>query len=959
MGTDVKNSLKNTVAAAALVGALGAPAFAAAPPGQDEASEQYEFVLPSYGTINPFYGTINPFYGDINAFYGHISPFWGDISPFWGTINPFYGDISAFWGDISPFYGTINPFWGDISPFYGDINAFWGDIGPFWGDINAFWGDISAFTEDDFAKLASDLDTVFAEADAVFGPAIQAVTGQSMEDAFLAELKARYGIDTSDPESLAELDAQERSAFFLEFYDSLMGFTGSDRVDHWMPSIGWTPSLAQSVGGASGVTVGILDFSLGAYADGDNRATFGGREYLEFNHGLAVASLIGADMDGEGVMGVAPDAAMWLYNPFDETLTANWEDVTWGVQRLAQVNSDIINLSLGVPGWTFHPEWARVMSSGNLNAHASDILFVFAAGNDGVTQTVDVDWSDVGEVENLLIVGSVNPAGEISSFSNRPGEACLTTGGTCAEGHRLMDRFLVAPGELILVPDGEGGVVRMSGTSFAAPLVSGAAALVKGRWNWLEPGDVADVLLRSARDLGEPGVDPVYGWGLLDVEASFQPFDLSNLYHIGGDGSVSGTGEYGFVNGQVLANVEGEYVTLFENFRGTFRDFQVSVDAINFGDDDNPGTHDDAQQYIEEQNRGNGNANGGNGKNKFTFAADRSRVIARSGDVTVTSFASRLDAGERATDGDLMFQAGFAVENAVTGAALRFGHGEGALAFSQGSGFGLASDHRPATGGVNPVLGFASGGAYAAGEMVLSDRLGLAVMMTAKRDGYRFANPVTGESTDLFTTLEAYSAGAVAAELRGRVNDRISLNAGYTRLDESEALLGAQGLGDFVFADAITDAVTFGAEAELPFALSLAGSATMGRTRAGGETVSALRLSEAIISTAFQVTVRRDGVFGQADALRFSLIQPLHAETGAIDYTASVVTDRATGALEAETRRWALSGERDLAAELLYAAPLLDGRAGFSLYTRVEASEARFAGREAEFAGGWRIALDF
>ena len=69
-----------------------------------------------------------------------------------------------------------------------------------------------------------------------------------MEEAFLAELNARYGIDTSDPHALAELDAEERSAFFLEFYDSLMGFTGADRVDHWMPAIGWTPALAQRVG---------------------------------------------------------------------------------------------------------------------------------------------------------------------------------------------------------------------------------------------------------------------------------------------------------------------------------------------------------------------------------------------------------------------------------------------------------------------------------------------------------------------------------------------------------------------------------------------------------------------------------------------------------------------------------------------------------------------------------------
>lgn len=112
-------------------------------------------------------------------------------------------------------------------------------------------------------------------------------------------------------------------------------------------------------------------------------------------------------------------------------------------------------------------------------------------------------------------------------------------------------------------------------------------------------------------------------------------------------------------------------------------------------------------------------------------------------------------------------------------------------------------------------------------------------------------------------------------------------------------------------------------------------------------------------STAFQLSLRRDGVFGDSDALRLSLIQPLHAEDGAIEYSASVVTDRATGALGAETRRWALSGERELAAELLYAGSILDGRAGFSLFTRIDAPEARFAGREAEVTGGWRVDFKF
>lgn len=56
---------KSSVAGAALLTALGAPALAASPPHLDNGAEDYEFVLPSYGNISAFSGATNPFYGEI------------------------------------------------------------------------------------------------------------------------------------------------------------------------------------------------------------------------------------------------------------------------------------------------------------------------------------------------------------------------------------------------------------------------------------------------------------------------------------------------------------------------------------------------------------------------------------------------------------------------------------------------------------------------------------------------------------------------------------------------------------------------------------------------------------------------------------------------------------------------------------------------------------------------------
>jgi subtilisin family serine protease len=531
----------------------------------------YGDIGPFYGDIGAFWGDIGAFYGDIGPFYGDIGAFWGDIGAFYGDIGPFYGDIGAFWGDIGAFYGDIGAFYGDIDAFYGDIGAFWGDIGafwgdigPFWGDINAFWGDIGAFTSDDYAALAADLNTVFDRAEALFGPIVESTTGQSFEDAILTDLNARFGINVDDPQSLASVTAEQRSAYFLALYDALMAFSGRDHVDHWMGAVNWSPAVAWEAGAGRGVHVGLVDFPLvNSFGDGG------------VNHGLAVASLVGASHNGFGAMGVAPRARIWVSNPFDETLTTNWTDVRESVADLVWF-SDIVNLSLGLPGWTFNDGWAEVLSHETVRDHADDALFVFAAGNDGVTQTADVDWSAVGAVDNLLIVGSVNPAGEISSFSNRPGEACLTTGGVCAEGGRLMDRFLVAPGEMLFVPDGQGGYTRMSGTSFAAPLVSGAAALVKSEWSWLDGGDVAEVLLSTAQDLGAPGVDPVYGHGLLDIGAAMAPINADELYFRGRFGWRMPAQRAGLLFSR-LGFRDDLSITVFEDLRDTVRDFEFSL----------------------------------------------------------------------------------------------------------------------------------------------------------------------------------------------------------------------------------------------------------------------------------------------------------------------------------------------------------------------------------------------
>jgi subtilisin family serine protease len=86
----------------------------------------------------------------------------------------------------------------------------------------------------------------------------------------------------------------------------------------------------------------------------------------------------------------------------------------------------------------------------------------------------------------------------------------------------------VAPGQQIVTVSGRGAgspaepfslqeYRRLSGTSFSAPIVSGACALLLQLHPEWTPGEVADALRSTATDLGPAGPDTLFGWGLIDV----------------------------------------------------------------------------------------------------------------------------------------------------------------------------------------------------------------------------------------------------------------------------------------------------------------------------------------------------------------------------------------------------------------------------------------------------------
>jgi subtilisin family serine protease len=544
------------------------------------------------GKIDPYYGDINPF-SDVGPGYheyGKTSPFWGDPSPYWGDINPFVGQTQPFYGDTDPFWGTVNPY--TQGHFLPTVFPYWQANGPEWGSINVLWTDLQNSHSLNYLQLLLDLTSFTVEVVTFWGAEVTQL---------LTDLLTKFQIDLNIL-LLPLVDAEHRSAFYLNLYDRTMDRTNLDHVDWWMAATHWSPQLVQAAAPGN-VSIGMLDaYNTRNDSDIRNFKFIGGNQSYANDHGPAAGSLMAAMEDNAGVMGVAPRSSVHVYNPFDSSGAAGAPEITKGMLKLYNQHATVMNASLGMPGQTFSSEWGTILTSSSLSDKNHSYVLVKAAGNDGTAQSKNVGWpAGFSAPGNLLLVGSSGPAANISRFSNTPGEACIVVNGACQEQNKLKYRFLVAPGELILVQDNQGSSTRMTGTSYAAPQVSGTVALLQTRWPWLQQyaDETVQIVLQSATDLGAPGVDPVYGWGMLNVEGAMSPLNMNNLivfkpFTYNGKNVDADKNNPNWTPAELKAAIQtpGQlqqwdqqqaFLVVFENVGYTYRDFTIPLSAALIG----------------------------------------------------------------------------------------------------------------------------------------------------------------------------------------------------------------------------------------------------------------------------------------------------------------------------------------------------------------------------------------
>jgi type VII secretion-associated serine protease mycosin len=213
-----------------------------------------------------------------------------------------------------------------------------------------------------------------------------------------------------------------------------------------------------------------------------------------YGHGTHCAGVIGAAAgNGTGIAGIAPGCKLMpvrIFNNSGNTTTgAATAAVIWAVDNGAKV----INASWGstLVNQASHDSYQYALDK--------DVVFVAAVGNSGKNDSKSYPGASPG----VIGVSATNPSDRWASFSTWGDWVSLA-----APGEGILSTYPMAKGN---------GYRIMQGTSMAAPLVAGAAALVRSQYPQLTQAQVKARLEKTAKDVIQPGVDPYSGHGRVDV----------------------------------------------------------------------------------------------------------------------------------------------------------------------------------------------------------------------------------------------------------------------------------------------------------------------------------------------------------------------------------------------------------------------------------------------------------
>ena len=297
-----------------------------------------------------------------------------------------------------------------------------------------------------------------------------------------------------------------------------------------------------------GVKVGIIDSGIDylhpalGEGFGSGKKVAGGFDFVnndadpmdDYGHGTHVAAIVAGN--SASLKGVAPGATLYAYKVLNNAGNGKMSDILAAVERCVDPNGDgdtgdrldVVNMSLGSDGGTPDDPGAVAVN----NAVAFGTLFVVAAGNAGQAMPPpgkennyyhngSATIGSPGTAERAITVGAVDSVEALAWFSSK-GPNLFTFG---------IKPDVVAPGVQINSAYPGAQTKRMNGTSMAAPMVAGVAALLKG----LHPGWSTErfrsAIINTARDGGmsayKQGGGRVRAFHAASVQSWLQPALLS------------------------------------------------------------------------------------------------------------------------------------------------------------------------------------------------------------------------------------------------------------------------------------------------------------------------------------------------------------------------------------------------------------------------------------------------
>jgi len=350
-------------------------------------------------------------------------------------------------------------------------------------------------TRDQLKQMSDDIDGRVVKQDGL----LFLFRSRSQEASTVLEyFRAKDNVDFAEPHYLlmsnelneASSFSQPNDQFYQEEYQWNLPAIGTEK--------GWSISR-----GNEDITIAVIDTGVDLdHPDLKNRLV-NGYNVLGDNHqpdddnghGTHVAGIIASETNNrEGIAG------MTWYNKIMPVKAMSAEgygttfDIAKGIIWAVENGANVINLSLG------NYKESNVLQRAIRYAYNHDVVLIAAAGNDSSQQP-----SYPAAYPEVLSVSAVNYDGKLADFSNYGSYINIS-----------------APGVYIPSTYYKNQYASLSGTSMAAPHVTGLAGLIKSANPELSNKEIMEIIQSSARDLGKKGKDIQFGNGLIDVNSALK-----------------------------------------------------------------------------------------------------------------------------------------------------------------------------------------------------------------------------------------------------------------------------------------------------------------------------------------------------------------------------------------------------------------------------------------------------